>query len=140
MLAAWLVPGTAGASGTAALAISTTQAATAFAAGTACLPAAAAATSLAHGVLKMLGFEKLKVAAIALVSLVTAGSLAFGVLEDEPLRFEQGLRGEIVTVTDAGAPGRPSRSGSRVRHAAEPRRRERREDLDRVRSGQDPKT
>ena len=53
----------------------------------------------------MLGLEKLKLFIVALVTILTAGSIAYGVLHDEPERFEKGLRGEIVTLTN-GSTGR----------------------------------
>ena len=46
----------------------------------------------------MMGFEKLKTIAVCLISLLTAGGLAFGMLQDDPQRFEKGLRGEVVAV------------------------------------------
>ena len=107
VVAAWLVPGAAKAATVSTLALSTTEAATSFAAGgAASAPATVtAAASLAQGVLKMLGIEKLKIIIVALITIVTAGSLAYGVLRDDPQRFERGLRGEIVTLTN-GSTGR----------------------------------
>lgn len=46
----------------------------------------------------MMGFEKLKLVATCVVSLLTAGTLAYGMLQDEPTRFEKGLRGQVVAV------------------------------------------
>lgn len=51
----------------------------------------------------MMGFEKLKMVATCLVSLLTAGTIAYGMLQDEPTRFEKGLRGQVVAV-HAGKP------------------------------------
>jgi RNA polymerase sigma factor (sigma-70 family) len=103
--AAWLVPGAAKAATLSTLALSTTEAATSFAAGgVASAPATvAAAASLAQGVLKMLGLEKLKLFVIALVTVLTAGSIAYGVLRDDPQRFEKGLRGDVVALTNGSA-------------------------------------
>ena len=46
----------------------------------------------------MMGFEKLKMVAACMVSLLTAGTIAYGMLQDEPTRFEKGLRGQVVAV------------------------------------------
>jgi len=97
-LAAWLVPGS-GSASAATLAGTVTQTAAAFAAGTATAPGAIAATTLANGVLHMLGIQKLKTVAIALFTLLTAGSLALGMLRDDPKRFEKGMMGQVVSVT-----------------------------------------
>ena len=51
----------------------------------------------------MMGFEKLKMVAACMVSLLTAGTIAYGMLQDEPTRFEKGLRGKVVAV-NAGKP------------------------------------
>lgn len=47
----------------------------------------------------MMGFEKLKYATVWVVSFLTAGGIAFGMLRDEPTRFEKGLRGQVVAVS-----------------------------------------
>lgn len=52
----------------------------------------------------MMGFEKMKFATAWVVSFLTAGGIAYGMLQDEPTRFEKGLRGEIVAVNG----GKPS--------------------------------
>ncbi len=52
----------------------------------------------------MMGFEKLKYATVWVVSFLTAGGIAFGMLRDEPTRFEKGLRGQVVAVNT----GKPS--------------------------------
>ena len=46
----------------------------------------------------MMGFEKLKIVAACVVSMLTAGTIAYGMLQDEPTRFEKGLRGQVVAV------------------------------------------
>ena len=51
----------------------------------------------------MMGFEKLKYATAWVVTFLTAGGIAFGMLRDEPTRFEKGLRGQVVAV-NAGKP------------------------------------
>lgn len=51
----------------------------------------------------MVGFKKLKYTAVWVVSFLTAGGIAFGMLRDEPTRFEKGLRGQVVAV-NAGKP------------------------------------
>jgi RNA polymerase sigma factor (sigma-70 family) len=103
-LAAWLVPTTAQAAGSTALMAGTAQAAGAFATGKLAAGTVPAAVTLAQGVLKMMGFEKLKMVAACVVSLLTAGTIAYGMLQDEPTRFEKGLRGQVVAVNS----GKPS--------------------------------
>lgn len=51
----------------------------------------------------MMGFEKLKIVAACMVSLLTAGTVAYGMLQDEPTRFEKGLRGQVVAVSAASS-------------------------------------
>ena len=46
----------------------------------------------------MMGFEKLKFVTAWVVTFLTVGGIAFGMLKDEPTRFEKGLRGQIVAV------------------------------------------
>ncbi|MBS0260556.1 MAG: RNA polymerase sigma factor [Planctomycetes bacterium] len=99
LLAVWLAPAPASAAGWSALAGVTSQTAGAFATGTLPTSSMTTATTLAQGVLKMMGLEKLKTVAVCLISLLTAGSLAYGMLRDDPQRFEMGLRGELVTVS-----------------------------------------
>jgi RNA polymerase sigma factor (sigma-70 family) len=101
-LAAWLVPGTTQAA-IATVAASTAQAAVVFATGS--LPAGTTLTAvtLAQGILKMMGLQKLKCIAVCIASVLTAGGIAFGMLQDEPTRFEKGLLGEIASV-NAGNP------------------------------------
>ncbi|MGL5095233.1 MAG: hypothetical protein ACRDD1_06570, partial [Planctomycetia bacterium] len=62
------------------------------------------AVTLAQGVLQMIGLEKLKYAAVFAASLLAAGGLAFGMLQDDPTRFEKGLCGDVVSLT----PGQPT--------------------------------
>ncbi len=102
-MAAWLVPTTASAAGSTAFVAGTAQAAGAFATGQLAAGSVPAAVTLAQGVLKMMGFEKLKMVAACLVSVLTAGTIAYGMLQDEPTRFEKGLRGQVVAV-NAGKP------------------------------------
>ena len=103
-LAVWLVPGTASAAGITTLVASTAQVAGTFAAtGSLAAGTTPVAASLAQGILKMMGFEKMKYISICIVSLLTAGGIAYGMLQDEPTRFEKGLRGNIVAV-NAGKP------------------------------------
>ena len=52
----------------------------------------------------MMGLEKLKYATAWIVTFLTAGGIALGMLKDEPTRFERGLRGQVVAVN----PGVPS--------------------------------
>ena len=102
-LATWLAPTTASAAGSTALVTGTAHAAGAFATGKLAAGTVPAAVTLAQGVLKMMGIEKMKIVAACLVSLLTAGTIAYGMLQDEPTRFEMGLRGQIVSV-NAGNP------------------------------------
>ncbi len=88
MLAAWLIPGVAHAAGLTTLATTTSQSAGAFATGSLASATSPTAATLVQGVLKMMGFEKLKTATIWFVSFLTAGGIAFGMLRDEPTRFE----------------------------------------------------
>ena len=97
-LAAWLVPGTSQAAGVTALATTTSQAAGAFATGSLVTGASSTSATLAKGVLNMMGFEKLKYATTWIVTFLMAGGIAFGMLRDEPTRFEKGLRGQVVAV------------------------------------------
>lgn len=107
-LAAWLVPTTASAAGSTGLVAGTAQAAGAFATGKLAAGTVPAAVTLAQGVLKMMGFEKMKLVAACVVSLLTAGTIAYGMLQDEPTRFEKGLRGQVVAVSAAGAGKSPT--------------------------------
>jgi RNA polymerase sigma factor (sigma-70 family) len=102
-LAAWLVPGTAQAGSLTTLATATSQAAGAYATSSLAAGVSPTAATLAQGVLKMMGFEKLKYVTVWVVTFLTAGGIAFGMLRDEPTRFEKGLRGQVVTV-NAGKP------------------------------------
>jgi RNA polymerase sigma factor (sigma-70 family) len=105
-LAAWLIPGAAAsAASLPVLATTTSQAACAFATGPLAAGTSSTSVSLAYGVLKMMGFEKLKTVAIWLLPFLMAGSIAFGMLRDEPTRFEKGIRGQVVAVKV----GKPSR-------------------------------
>lgn len=102
-LAAWLIPGTAQAGRLTALATTNSQAAGAFATGSLVTEASSTAAALAQGILKMMGFEKLKQLAVSAVSFLTAVGIAFGILRDEPTRFEKGLRGQVVAVNTGKA-------------------------------------
>jgi RNA polymerase sigma factor (sigma-70 family) len=98
-LSVWLAPGTASAAGMTTLVASIAQNAGAFAAtGSLVTGTTPVAASLAQGILKMMGLEKMKYISICIVSLLTAGGIAYGMLQDEPTRFEKGLRGNIVAV------------------------------------------
>jgi RNA polymerase sigma factor (sigma-70 family) len=100
-LAAWLSPSAAQAAGSAVMISTTAQAAGAFATGKLAAGSVPAAVTLAQGVLKMMGLEKLKIAALCVVSLLTAGTIAFGILRDDPTRFDKGLRGQIVSMNQS---------------------------------------
>ena len=101
MLAAWLLPGTAQAAST-TLVTTTVSVASVFASGVTTSGAAPAAITLAQGVLKMMGLEKLKFVVACVLSLITAGGVAYGMLHDNPQRFQKGLVGQIVDVQTNG--------------------------------------
>lgn len=103
VLAAWLVPGTTQAAGSTALVAATSQATGAFVTGSLAAGTSPTAAMLAQGVLKMMGFEKLKHVTLWFVSFLTVGGLAFGILRDDPTRFEKGLCGHVIAV-NAGQP------------------------------------
>lgn len=103
-LAAWLVSGTTQAASLTTLGTATSQAAGAFATSSLAAGASPTAVALARGVLKVLGFEKLKYATAWVLTFLTAGGIAFGMLRDDPMRFEKGLRGQVVAVNT----GKPS--------------------------------
>lgn len=96
-IAAWLLPGTAQA-GQAVLVSTTTQVATAFTTGAVSGGSVPTAVALAQGVLKMMAWEKCTSLVICLASIFTAGTIAYGMLQDDPQRFDKGLRGEVVAV------------------------------------------
>lgn len=97
-LAASLFPAVAQASG-AALAPATATAATHFATGTL---SSGTAVTLAQGVMTMLAFEKWKTGLLTVLSMFAVGTLAYGMLVDNPSRFDHGLRGELVAVSHNG--------------------------------------
>jgi RNA polymerase sigma factor (sigma-70 family) len=104
-LAAWLTSGSAAsAAGAGKLLAGTAGAAVAFSTGA--VPAGLISPStlgLAQGVLKMMSFEKIKMCLIAVLSFVTVGGLAYGMLHDAPDRFERGLRGTIVELRSSAS-------------------------------------
>lgn len=104
-LGAWFIPEAAQAADLATLAASTVSAATAFATGPGTVETVSAATTLAQGVLQMLGYQKIKQVVLGVLSLLTATGIAYGLLKDDPGRFSKGLRGQIVAVgANAAAP------------------------------------
>ncbi len=103
-LSVWLLSETVQAASLTTLATGTSQAAGAFATGSLAAGTSPTAATLAQGVLKMMGFEKLKYVTIWAVSFLTAGGIAVGMLRDEPTRFEKGLRGQVVSLNT----GKPS--------------------------------
>lgn len=109
-LAAWFVPGTAHAASMTTLVASTAKAGGAFAAGSLTTSSLTSGTSLAlaQGILKVMGFEKVKSGLICLVGLLTAGGVAYGMLQDDPARFEKGLRGHIVLVQPVPLADKPA--------------------------------
>ncbi len=103
-LAAWLIPEAAQAANVSSLCMATSQAAGPFAMGTLASGTSPTAFALAQGILKMMVLEKLKVMSVGLLSVLALCGIAFGVLRDEPARFDKGLRGNVVSVQ----PGNPS--------------------------------
>lgn len=101
LLATWLLPATAQAAST-TLVTTTASAAGVFASGITTSGAAPAAITLAQGVLKMMGLEKIRFIAACVLSLITAGGVAYGILHDNPQRFQKGLVGQIVDVRSDG--------------------------------------
>jgi RNA polymerase sigma factor (sigma-70 family) len=97
-LAAWLVPNSISVANVSVLVAKTSQLAVAFASGKLIGAPFSAAATLANGTLKVLGMQKLAMALTLFLSLVTGGSLVYGFLQDNPTRFESGLRGTIVQI------------------------------------------
>ncbi len=103
-LAVWLVPNTASAASTPILITQTSQLAIAFASGKLMGVPLSAAATLANGVLKVLGMQKIALAMTIFISMITGGSLLYGFLQDNPARFESGLRGTIVQIDHDQSP------------------------------------
>lgn len=103
-LAVWLVPNTASAASTPILITQTSQLAIAFASGKLMGVPLSAAATLANGVLKVLGMQKIALAMTIFLSMITGGSLLYGFLQDNPARFESGLRGTIVQIDHDQSP------------------------------------
>jgi RNA polymerase sigma factor (sigma-70 family) len=97
-LAVWFVPTGAQAAELATITASTSQAVAAIAHGSLAVGISPTAVTLAQGVLNMMGVQKLKFCAAWLVSFLAAGGIAFGMLRDEPRRFEKGLVGQVVEI------------------------------------------
>lgn len=102
LISTWLYPSLSHAALTTTTS-ATAQAAMTFVPGTLAAGSLSTPALLAQGVLKMMGLEKLKSLAICLVSLLTVGGIALGMLQDNPQRFEKGLRGRVIAVNQ----GRP---------------------------------
>ncbi len=97
-LAAWLAPTPACATAMPLLVTHTSQLAIAFASGKLIGAPLSVATTLANGILKILGMQKIALAMTLFLSMITGGSLLYGFLQDNPNRFETGLRGTIVKI------------------------------------------
>ncbi len=97
-LATWFTTGSARAAEVQNLVERTGPLAIAFAAGKSVSAQLSASAALAEAVLKFTGMQKVVATIALLVSMVTGGSLAFGFLQDNPRRFESGLRGKIVSL------------------------------------------
>ncbi|XZE34283.1 RNA polymerase sigma factor [Pirellulaceae bacterium SH501] len=95
-LAAWLYPASVKAASIQSLVTSTGPMATSFAAGNLAASQFSTSALLAHGFLKALGLQKLAVMVVAFLALFTGGTVAMGFLQDNPSRFEKGIRGRIV--------------------------------------------
>lgn len=103
-LAAWLIPNSANAAGFQTLVSTTAQMAPTFAVGKIAGAQLTASATLAQGVLKLMGLQKASVMLALLISLVTGGAFAFGFLQDNPTRFETGLRGKLVRLSTDKTP------------------------------------
>jgi RNA polymerase sigma factor (sigma-70 family) len=103
-LAAWLIPSATYAAGTTGLIAGTTQVAGAFATGQLAAGTAPVAVGVAQGVLHMMGLKKLQVAGTYLATMLMAGTVCYGMLQDAPRRFEQGVRGEVVEIHRGSTP------------------------------------
>ncbi|MBL8820305.1 MAG: sigma-70 family RNA polymerase sigma factor [Planctomyces sp.] len=114
-IAAWCVQQSAQAADSVGLVTATIRTGTVFAAGNMTATsgpavmagsvgmASSTAITLAQEVLRMMSIGKLKMVTAFVISLLTAGTLVYGMLRDEPTRFEQGLLGEVIAV-QAGTP------------------------------------
>ncbi|MFN7730313.1 MAG: RNA polymerase sigma factor [Pirellula sp.] len=103
-IAAWMVPGSAQAAGLATLVSNTTTAAIAFSGGKMIGTQLSVASGLAQAILKVTGLQKVAVAVALLLSLITGGTVAYGFLQDNPRRFDLGLRGHIVRIDHGSQP------------------------------------
>ncbi len=97
-IAAWMAPGSAQAAGLSTLVSNTTTAAIAFAGGKLIGTQLSVAAGLAQAILKVTGLQKVAVAVVLFLSLITGGTVAYGFLQDNPRRFDLGLRGHIVRI------------------------------------------
>lgn len=103
-LAAWLMPSTTHTTGLQALIASTGKMAAPFAMGKMVGAQLSASATLAQEFLKLMGLQKASVVVALILTLVTGGSLAYGFLQDNPTRFEAGLRGRLVRLSTDRAP------------------------------------
>lgn len=103
-IATWMVHGSAQAAGLATLVSKTTTAAIAFVGGKLIGTQLSVAAGLAQAILKVTGLQKVAVAVVLLLSLITGGTVAYGFLQDNPRRFELGLRGHIVRIDHSSQP------------------------------------
>ncbi len=104
MIAAWMIPGSEQATGLATLVSNTTNAAIAFAGGKLISTQLSVAAGLAQAILKVTGLQKVAVAVVLFLSLITGGTVAYGFLHDNPRRFDIGLRGHIVRIDHGNQP------------------------------------
>ncbi len=102
--AAWLIPSSAHAAGLQALVTNTCHMATSFTAGKMVGANLTASAMLAQGVLKWMGLQKASMMVALLLTLLTGGSVAYGFLQDNPTRFEEGLRGTLVRLSTDQSP------------------------------------
>lgn len=103
-LAAWLIPSSANAAGIQTLVATTAPMATSFAAGNVVGAQLSASAALAQGVINVMGLQKVSVVLAFLATLITGGSLAYGFLQDNPNRFDEGLRGTLVRIDTDDTP------------------------------------
>ncbi len=103
-IAAWMIPGHAQAAAIATLVSNTTNAAIAFAGGKLIETQLSVAAGIAQAILKITGLQKVAVAVLLFLSLITGGAMAYGFLQDNPRRFDLGLRGHIVRIDHSSQP------------------------------------
>ncbi len=103
-LAAWLVPNSANAASIPTLVANTGQMAVAFTSGKLIGTPLSVSATLAQGFLKTFGLHKATTVLALIVTLITGGSIAYGFLQENPQRFNHGIRGQIVQLASGEKP------------------------------------